>query len=340
MTLVDQVERARPWGFAAGPAIGIITGAGYGLIARLVFGFPKASPSGHSAEVVFGIMTVSFLFLVPVAVGVVAVVALPNPLRRAPWTWLVLPFAACIALLLGVAATLLEGAICIVMAAPIFVGFSVVGGVVAGLVLKYSEKQAKALAALALFPFLSSPLELRTPPSRMEREVVTERLVAASPEALWQEVVRVPEIRDDELRSSFFTAIGIPRPLAASLDREGVGALRTASFRGGITFREQIAVWQRNERLGFTIAVVPESILPGLLDEHVRVGSEHFDVTWGEFRLVPVSAGRTRLVLLSRHRLSTRFNVYAGLWTDAVMRDLQERICEVIARRAAAAAGS
>jgi hypothetical protein len=252
----------------------------------------------------------------------------------------VLPFAACIALLLGVAVTLLEGAICIVMAAPIFVGLSVVGGVVAGLVLKYSEKQARVLAALALFPFLSSPLELRTPPPRMEREVVTERLVAASPEALWQEVVRVPEIRDDELPSSFFTAIGIPRPLAASLDREGVGALRTASFRGGITFREQIAVWQRNERLGFTIAVVPESILPGLLDEHVRVGSEHFDVTWGEFRLVPVSAGRTRLVLLSRHRLSTRFNVYAGLWTDAVMRDLQERIWEVIARRATAAAGS
>jgi len=140
--------------------------------------------------------------------------------------------------------------------------------------------------------------------------------------------------------ADYFATLGIPRPLEASLDRNGVGALRTARFRGGITFRERITLWQPNERLGFSIAVVPESIVPGLLDQHVRVGSEHFDVTWGEFRLAAAEPGRTRLVLLSRHRLSTRFNAYAGLWTDAVMRDLQERICEVIARRAEAAAGS
>jgi len=340
MAAVHRGGSEGPWGFAIGPAMGIVAGGGYGLIARLVFGFPKTSPGGETAQIAFGIMTVSFLFLVPVAVGIVAVVALPHELRKAAWTWMVLPVAACMALLLAAAATLLEGAICIVMAAPIFVGLSIVGGVVAGLVLKYREKQAKALALLVLFPFLGSPLELRIAPTTIQREVVTERLVAASPEALWRQVVRVPEIREDELRGSFFATLGIPRPLEASLDRNGVGALRTARFRGGITFRERITLWQPNERLGFSIAVVPESIVPGLLDQHVRVGSEHFDVTWGEFRLAAAEPGRTRLVLLSRHRLSTRFNAYAGLWTDAVMRDLQERICEVIARRAEAAAGS
>ena len=335
---MDKAQRGRGWSFATGPVTGIVAGAGYGMIARLVFGFPTVLRGGHSAEAVFGVMTISFLFLVPVAVGAVAVVALPWELRVQAWTWLVLPSAACVALLLGVAVTLLEGAICIVMAAPVFFGFAMVGGVVAGLVLKHEEPRVKALTALALVPFLGSPLELRAVPRAMQREVITERLVRASPEVLWREVIRVPEIREGELRGSFFTAIGIPRPLEARLDRDGVGALRTASFRGGITFREHIAVWRQNERLGFSISVVPESILPGLLDEHVRVGSEHFDVTWGEFRLVPAGPQRTRLVLLSRHRLSTRFNAYAGLWTDAVMRDLQERICEVVARRAEAAA--
>ena len=145
----------------------------------------------------------------------------------------------------------------------------------------------------------------------------------------------MPEIREDELRGGFFTAIGIPRPLEASLDRDGVGALRTASFRGGITFREQIAVWQRNERLGFTDRR-RAGVDPAGAARRARAGRQRaLRRDLGRIPPRAAAAGRTRLVLLSRHRLSTRFNAYAGLWTDAVMRDLQERICEVIARRAA-----
>jgi hypothetical protein len=36
--------------------------------------------------------------------------------------------------------------------------------------------------------------------------------------------------------------------------------------------------------------------------------------------------GATRLPLASRHRISTDFNWYAHLWTDAVMADLQPSI--------------
>ncbi len=326
-------EPASPRALLAGPLAGILAGAGYGLVARLVFGFPTR-PQGPQEGQIFGVMSVSFLVLVPIALGAFSVAALPLSLRRAVWTWVMLPAAACITLLMGLAVTLLEGAICIVMAAPIFVGLSVAGGVVAGLVLRRRDARVPPLAALALLPFLSSPVELRAPAPSVSREVVTERVVDAAPEAVWREVIRVPEIDPDEIRGGFFTAIGIPLPLKAVLDREGPGALRIASFREGITFREPVGVWETNRRLGFHIQVVPESIAPGTLDEHVRVGGEHFEVTWGEFRLEPVEGGRTRLVLLSRHRLTTRFNAYAGLWTDAVMGDLQARIVEVIAHRA------
>lgn len=320
-------------GFLAGPLAGIVAGAGYGLVARLVFGFPMASQDPQR-EQIFGIMSVSFLVLVPIALGAFSVAALPPSVRRAAWTWVMVPAAACITLLLGLAVTLLEGAICIVMAGPIFGGLSMAGGVAAGFLLRRRDARLPPLAALALLPFLSSPVELRSAAPSVERTVVTERVVAASPETLWREVIRVPEIDPGEIRGGFFTAIGIPLPLQAVLDHEGRGGTRTATFREGITFHEPIDVWETNRRLGFRIRVVPESIAPGTLDEHVRVGGEHFEVTWGEFRLEPAGGGQTRLVLLSRHRLTTRFNAYAGLWTDAVMRDLQSRIVDVIARRA------
>ncbi|HEY5030436.1 MAG TPA: hypothetical protein VIK39_18675, partial [Candidatus Angelobacter sp.] len=69
------------------------------------------------------------------------------------------------------------------------------------------------------------------------------------------------------------------------------------------------------------------------LDEHVRIGGPYFEVLRGEYRLEPVSKDVTRLHLSSQHRLSTDFNWYAHLWTDAVMSDLQKRILHVVRNR-------
>lgn len=330
---MEPLPRVAIRNVATGPLAGVAIGAAYGILARLVFRFPTVVRAGPLLENMFGVMTIAFLFVVPIGLGALTVAFLPAPVRRSVLAWILLPWLACVGLLAGVVVTLLEGAICVVMAAPIFFFFSSVGGVISGLISRNRERRAPAVV-IALLPFVLSPLELRTPPPAEERTVVTERLVRASPEALWPEVVRVREIRPEEVSTGFFGRIGIPQPLEATLDRDGAGALRTARFRGGIVFLERVEIWDPGRRLGFTIRVVPESIAPGALDEHVRVGTERFDVTWGEFRLEPLAGGSTRLVLSSRHRLATRFNAYAGFWTDAVMRDLQARICAVIAARA------
>ncbi len=59
----------------------------------------------------------------------------------------------------------------------------------------------------------------------------------------------------------------------------------------------------------------------------------------GRYRIEPIAPGRVRLHLASRHRLSTHFNLYSGLWTDAILRETQAYILDVIRRRAEAAAG-
>lgn len=69
------------------------------------------------------------------------------------------------------------------------------------------------------------------------------------------------------------------------------------------------------------------------LDEHVTIGGRYFDVLHGEYRLEVLPNGDTLLHLSSQQRLSTDFNGYAGLWSDAVMRNLQTSILEVIQHR-------
>ena len=69
------------------------------------------------------------------------------------------------------------------------------------------------------------------------------------------------------------------------------------------------------------------------MDEHVKVGGKYFDVLTGRYEILPQSDGRVRLRLTSQERLSTHFNMYAGFWTDAVMRDIQNSILVVIKNR-------
>jgi hypothetical protein len=45
------------------------------------------------------------------------------------------------------------------------------------------------------------------------------------------------------------------------------------------------------------------------------------------------------LHLSSKHRLSTRFNAYGGLWTDFIMSDLQSDILRIVQARAEAQVG-
>jgi hypothetical protein len=68
-------------------------------------------------------------------------------------------------------------------------------------------------------------------------------------------------------------------------------------------------------------------------NEHVTIGGRYFDVLDGEYTLEPLANGDTMLHLISHQRLSTDFNGYAGLWTDAIMQNLQTSILEVIQHR-------
>jgi hypothetical protein len=320
-----------------------LAGIAYGLVARWVFDHKDGEPPPWLGQA-FAALSIAFLFLVPAALGALAITFGAARLRHRPLAWITAPWLPTLALIVGMGALAWEGLICLVMVVPVFLCMASVGGVAAGLVLHWraSARRARARVAtgFALLPFLFAPVEARLPLPTVERVVSTETVIAASPQQVWSQLVRVPEIRPEEQSQGFFQRIGIPRPRAATLSFDGLGALREASFHGGLRFHELITEWRPGQSLAFDITVVPGSVRPNVLDEHVRVGGRHFDVSFGRFQIEPLGPGRVRLRLESRHRLTTRFNAYAGLWTDAMMSDLQVGICRVIKRRSEAPAGA
>jgi hypothetical protein len=324
-----DVPSAPPW-LASVVAMGV--GLVYGLGARAVL-----HTQGMAAAL--SAMTTAFIVGVPFAMGLLTVFASGRRWSASLAYAALMPW---VPTLLGLAVTAvvgLEGAICIVMAAPIFLLSASVGGLVmrAALLRPVPPTHLRAvLAGLCALPLGLMPVEARLSGEERVRTVENVLDIAAPAERVWAEVARVRPISGDELPLRFSHLIGFPRPVEATLSREGVGGVRKASFERGLVFTETVHTWRLHEELAFSIRVDP--VPPTALDEHVTIGGPFFDVLDGRYRLEALGPGRVRVHLSSGHRLSTRFNVYAGLWSDLVMSDIQGAILEVIKRRAEAGA--
>jgi hypothetical protein len=316
------------------PALsGIGAGILYGLAARLLF---SSTWNQGPNMTLWGIMTFGFIFIVPFALGFLTVYIAELDKKRSWWFRIFMPWAPGMFLLLLAGAVGWEGSICLLMALPIFLIMSSLGGVISAVVIKSSQARTEnysIIVFILVLPYVSAPIESGYAAEQSVREVKTSIVIAADRETVWRNIERVPRIREDEQRLSLFHLIGFPRPVEATLSHEAAGAVRHATFEGGVLFIETIRGWKPGEELAFSIKADTASIAPTTLDEHVTIGGPYFDVLEGRYRIEQMSGGEIMLRLSSTHRLSTRFNFYSGLWTDFIMRDIQQNILRIIKDR-------
>ena len=311
---------------------GAIAGVAYGIFVRMAFGI-------HPINQFVGVMSLAFLFVMQLVSGFLSVYFAELREKQSVVVWLLVPWLTVAGGCAAMLAFVIEGWICIVMYLPVGLAFSSVGGVIAGVTAR--NKRLKRVgnittACILFLPFVFAPLESSVLNRRQIRTVENVVDVQASPAAIWEQIKTVPAIRKDELQPSWSHRIGFPDPIAATLSYEGVGGVRRASFEGGVLFIETVDVWEPQHRLAFSIHPETAQIPNTTLDEHVTIGGPYFDVLRGEYRIEPLADGNVRLHLTSWQRVSTDFNWYAHLWTDAVMSDLQKRILYVVQQRAVA----
>jgi hypothetical protein len=309
-------------------AVGIFAGVIYGLLARITFGV--GSPTGLVSTLSFG-----FITFVPLGLGAMTVYFSPRKLRSSYRYAVSAPLLASLIFLILALLFAFEVLICILMAAPFFLGIACLGGLLmCWLVNQTGRRSTPVLVILLLFPYFISPLESRLdPPADSWRTVDTQIIIDADIETVWENIIRVPEIQPEEQYFDFFHLTGVPRPVEATLSHEGVGGVRHASFENGLTFIETITDWQELESLHFTIVTEGGANVPAPFN---MIGGMMFEMKDGTYRIEPLDDGRVMLHLSSTHRLTTRFNGYGGLWTDAVMRDLQNYILGIVKTRSEA----
>lgn len=327
---VTPPERPLPWsrGF-----IGAVFLAAFYL---LVFRGLSLIPPFHNDQAGGPIlMSFAFLFLGPFIAGVITVAQATS---KEPWPvgiWIIAPWIPVFTNILLAISVRWEGLICVIFILPPAIISSSLGGIAAGWLQRYWHNRAArgSLYCLAALPLILAIVETRLQQPLQTRIVDTSIVIHAPANVVWQNIERVRAIAPSELRHSWANTIGFPRPVEATLSHEGIGGVRNASFERGLTFTETITDWVPNQRIGFTIQADTAAIPSTTLDEHVTVGGRFFDVLTGEYDLQPLANGDTLLHLSSRERLSTDFNAYAAMWSDAVMRDMQSNILHVIRNR-------
>ena len=284
---------------------GMLSGNAAGAFACLL-----ASGLGWLAKDFAWVVLYPSLFAIPFAIGIAAA-----------WVWRPLELRIGQVLLHSLSCTLLglgaafiafhEGAVCLLMAAPILY-LGTIAGALAGRVWfgKSSDRLNLCLAPLFAFAVAAEP-SLRGP----HTGVVTDEIsIAASPAKVWPYVLALPEIRDAP--DYWLFHVGLPYPTETTNGGNFVGADRACQFSGGAVFKEKVAELEPEKLLTFDIVEMPPD--PELMG--------HLDAHRGQFELRDNGDGTTTLIGRTWYSLHVRPAAYFDWWTHDIFSAVHLRV--------------
>ena len=219
-----------------------------------------------------------------------------------------------------------EGAICLVMAAPLGFGLAAFGGAIG-----VSVAQSRYLgprnppvmcAAFLAVPFimLADHVQSPKPPLLAVRSVV---VIDAPADRVWRNVVAFPRLAPP---TELMFRSGIAYPMDAKIIGRGPGAVRHCNFSTG-AFVEPITVWDEPHLLRFSVAEQPEPMRElSPYDIHPRHLHGYLHCEQGQFQLHSLPDGRTELVGTTWYRNYFWPQPYWRLWTDRIIHTIHLRV--------------
>lgn len=283
-----------------------------------------------------GMLLIAFMVGAPMAGAIVAVLVSDPHGRQRSGQHVATGVVTVTLMLIAAAVVLREGAVCLVMAAPLFYGVGVTGALLAGAVARRRGGRTLCVAFLVL-PLIGLPAELDQPPRGQTRWVGSWVTIDAPPEVVWRSLVEIKGIAPDEQSWNFtHDLVGVPRPVDARMNGEGVGAVRELTWARGIKFEEHITEWRPGRSLAWTFRVGPEAS-SRMLDQHLRIDSDYLRLEEGRYEIEAIGHERSRVRLTTRYWMRTPMNAYAAWWGRVFLGDFHHNVLDVIKSRSEAA---
>jgi hypothetical protein len=228
--------------------------------------------------------------------------------------------------LVGLLVFAFEGLICIGMLIPLAMPLGALGGLLGKLMADLVPAPGRnLLLGLVFLPVVAGAEPYFQDRTSAPIFVVTTSIdISARPQVVWDEVIVFPDIME---QPEWFFRLGISCPQGARITGRGVGAIRECIFTTG-TFVEPITTWDEPKRLAFDVREQPAPMFE--LTPYRHIHPPHLDgafrSTRGEFALVELPDGGTRLVGRTWYTLEIYPHAYWTIWTDWIVHRIHHRV--------------
>jgi len=225
--------------------------------------------------------------------------------------------------------TAAEGALCLLMAFPLAVALAALGAVLGRRIALHDAGPVGHAALAVLVLPATAALDVDRPASGL-REVRSAVVIDAPADLVWRHVVEFPPLPEP---TALVFRMGVAYPRHAELIGRGVGAVRHCVFSTG-SFVEPITRWEPGRRLSFDVTSQPPPLAEWSPYAHVTPPHlrDYFRARRGEFRLVPLPGGRTRLEGSTWYELRIFPEAYWILFADAFVARIHGRVLEHVKR--------
>jgi hypothetical protein len=227
---------------------------------------------------------------------------------------------------LGLLIFAIEGLICIAMAAPIGLLFTLTGSFIGFAVVnkKPDKTLLTMLLLVGLFPLFSF-WDTQTQPTITP--VTTSIEINADKATVWKNVVRFPQLNEP---TELIFKTGIAYPTDATIDGQGVGAVRRCNFTTG-SFVEPITIWDEPNLLKFDVEEQPAPMKElSFWDIDAPHLHDYFVSKKGQFKLTTLPNGHTLLEGTTWYCHDIKPEFYWRIWSNEIIHKIHERVLKHI----------
>lgn len=303
--------------------LGILLGALYGFILRLITGQEILADDVY----LLNLYSISFLWVVPLGISIIPILFAKKELLESRSKQFLFPLLSVLLFFLVTLTTGFEDWLCIlILVFPCIITAGLIG-IIAGYIV--SSKHSNKLYSVLLLPLFMSPLESAIDFKEQTFSVERNVIITEDPSIVWNYLIEVPEIKEDEYTKGIYNYLGVPRPVKSVLEKEGEKAYRIGYFTGGLELKESIYKVKQNEFVEFHVDIKNSKLRNTPTDQHI-LKSDHFRFDNIRYELHSLDDKSTQLVLSCEYSINSNMNWYARFWADQILGDFEKRVLDVL----------
>lgn len=302
---------------------GILLGALYGLGYRILCD----EWSLNSVYDYYDIYSVTFIWIVPIVVGLIPILFARKEILNSRRKQFLFPFFSVLLFFVFALSTRLEDWLCVfLLSFPFLVSAGLVGLLLGSFI---KRRKSNKLYSILLLPLILNPLEIYLPKNHEKFSVQSEIIINTKSRSIWNNLIEVPKINDQEYPYGFYNFIGVPRPIKSELKTmEGVD-YRIGHFTDGLKLYETISEIDTLKHVNFKIHIDKSKLRDTPTDKHL-LGSDYFKFENISYTISKIDTNKSKLTLNCDYILNSKMNFYASFWADRIIKDFEEKLLDIL----------